>query len=260
VDSSNREKGAVLLRDGRVPEAVEALRLATVEAPSDVMAWRLLGGALAQAARPQEALAAFEEAVLLQPEAAKNHYNVALTLMTLERRTEAIARLEHTLSLDPAYEQARLRLTELGGSTAPPPLPPLTPAVPESPLVTLGGGTEITPPPPVDYAPSPAARMDTPRYTNLPSPVSGTTPLVLGIVSVAGGMLCGLPLVLAPVAWVLGQNAIKTLDSNPAFDQSQRGSALAGKILGIVGSVLLILGTLFFVAMVVLGALLPNTN
>lgn len=253
--NQNREKGAALLREGRIPEAVDMLRLATVEEPDDVMAWRLLGGALAQGARPVEALAAFEEATRLSPESAKNHYNVALALMTLERRTEAAARLEQALALDPGYEQARLRLSELGAGSTPPPLPPLTPSVPEPPLTTLGGGTEITPPPPGAYSP---ARTDVPpaQRQSIPSPVSGTTPLVIGIIALAGGMMCwGAPLIIAPVAWVLGTNAVKTLDSNPAYDQSQRGSAVAGKVLGIVGTVFLVLVTIAWIVIFALGAL-----
>jgi tetratricopeptide (TPR) repeat protein len=246
--TNSRERGAALLRDGRAHEAIEALREATAQSPADTMAWRLLGGALAQTSRPTEALAAFEQAAILQPDAAKNQYNVALTLMTLERRTEARERLERALALDPGYEQARLRLSELGGSTSPPPLPPLTPPVPEPPLVTLGGGTEGIAPPPLS-----ASRYDRPGGPPV-SPVNGTVPLVLGILGI---VLCGL---LAPVAWVLGDNALRALDTTPHLDQSQRGTALAGKVLGIIGTVLMILLFLGFAVLGVIGALADNKS
>jgi tetratricopeptide (TPR) repeat protein len=242
-----REQGAALLRDGRVLGAVEALKAAVELDPMDVMAWRLYGGALAQAARPQEALVAFEEAARLQPEAAKNHYNVALTLLTLEQRKQAKERLEQALALDPSYEQARLRLAELGGGAASPPLPPRTPNVPNPPFVTLGGGTEATPPPPGGYVPPPGTYGG--PHPSASSPVNGTTPLVVGILGI---VLCQL---LSPVAWVLGDNALKTLNAYPNFDQSQRGSALAGKILGIVGTVILILTFVVFVVSISMGAL-----
>ncbi|MGC4047510.1 MAG: DUF4190 domain-containing protein [Armatimonas sp.] len=175
---------------------------------------------------------------------------MALTLITLERRTEAVSRLEQALALDPGYEQARLRLSELGAMTqAPPPMPPLTPSVPEPPLVTLGGGTEITPPPPGTYAPPVRPDVPSSHRQSLPSPVSGTTPMVLGILGI---VLCQ---ILAPVAWILGANALKILDSNPNYDQSQRGNALAGKIMGIIGTVLLVLTGFAWVGIMILGAM-----
>ncbi len=240
--TNSRERGAALLRDGRAHEAIELLREATAQSPADTMAWRLLGGALAQTSRPDDALVAFEQAAILQPDAAKNQYNVALTLMTLERKTEARERLERALALDPGYEQARLRLMELGGISSPPPLPPLTPPVPEQNLATLGGGSESIAPPPLS-----GPRYDRPG-TPAASPVNGTVPLVLGILGV---VLCGL---LAPVAWVLGDNALRTLDAAPHLDQSPRGTALAGKVLGIIGTVLLVLSFLGGIGIVILGA------
>jgi hypothetical protein len=60
----------------------------------------------------------------------------------------------------------------------------------------------------------------------------GTTILVLGILSL---VICGL---LGPVAWVMGNNAIAEIDRNPSA-YSNRGSVQAGRICGIVATVLL---------------------
>lgn len=73
-----------------------------------------------------------------------------------------------------------------------------------------------------------------------PAPPSGgssgraTTSLVLGILGV---ICCGL---LAPVAWYLGSQELQAIAAGQA-PAAGEGVAKAGKILGIVGSILLIL-------------------
>jgi hypothetical protein len=54
---------------------------------------------------------------------------------------------------------------------------------------------------------------------------------VLGII----GLLCCGP--LSVVAWVIGQNELTAIDAGRR-DPSQRGTANAGRILGIVGTIL----------------------
>ena len=68
---------------------------------------------------------------------------------------------------------------------------------------------------------------------------NGTLILVLGILSI----VC-LP-ILGPVAWVMGNNAL------PMADPSQRGQINAGRICGIVGTVFLILGIIYWLVMFV---------
>jgi hypothetical protein len=63
----------------------------------------------------------------------------------------------------------------------------------------------------------------------------GTIILVLGIL---GLLICG---ILAPVAWVMGNNAIAEIDRNPTA-YSNRGTVQAGRICGIVGTVIWIIG------------------
>jgi hypothetical protein len=75
----------------------------------------------------------------------------------------------------------------------------------------------------------------------------GTLILVLGI---AGFLVAG---IISPVAWVLGSRAMKDIratGSHPANEQL----IVVGRILGIVGTVLLILGVLLGVLLVVLTA------
>jgi hypothetical protein len=82
---------------------------------------------------------------------------------------------------------------------------------------------------------------------NAPFPMqpqaSGATPaLVLGILSVVLCPLCG------PFAWVLGRKAEQEVDAS-GNALGGRGLATAGKILGIIGTVflvVLVLGLVFF--------------
>jgi len=78
-----------------------------------------------------------------------------------------------------------------------------------------------------------------------PKHPSAVTALVLGIVGVAGVVLCGLGTVVAPFAWYLGQKATSEIDQNPGA-YSGRGESNAGKVLGIIGTVLLVLVVLFW--------------
>lgn len=69
----------------------------------------------------------------------------------------------------------------------------------------------------------------------------GTTVLVLGIL---GLVVCGL---LAPVAWIKGNSAKREMDAQPQVTWTNQGAVTAGRICGIIGSVLLIIGVAFFV-------------
>ncbi|BCW94882.1 MAG: DUF4190 domain-containing protein [Fimbriimonadales bacterium] len=76
------------------------------------------------------------------------------------------------------------------------------------------------------------------------SSTNATLILVLGIL----GIVC-LP-ILAPVAWIMGNNALKELDQGFG-DPNTRGLVVAGRILGIIGTVLLILGCIYGILMFV---------
>jgi hypothetical protein len=80
-----------------------------------------------------------------------------------------------------------------------------------------------------------------------------TLAMVFGIVSVAGLFACVVPILLAPVAWILGAKAVKEIDANPAA-YSGRSEASAGKILGIIGTCLLALVLIGIVVLIIIGA------
>jgi mannose/fructose/N-acetylgalactosamine-specific phosphotransferase system component IIC len=72
-----------------------------------------------------------------------------------------------------------------------------------------------------------------------PAPASASkeavTALVLGILGI---VCCGL---VAPVAWYLGQNELRAIRLGQASAAGE-GMAMAGRILGMIGTALLILG------------------
>ena len=84
-----------------------------------------------------------------------------------------------------------------------------------------------------------------------PESSQATTVLVLGIL---GLVICG---VLAPIAWVMGNNELEAIDSGRRPPQ-QRGTANAGRILGIIGTVLLGIGIVFLILFLV-GAVAVST-
>ena len=88
--------------------------------------------------------------------------------------------------------------------------------------------------------------------TGLPEHPSATTAMVLGIVGLVGILLCGgVTLVLSPFAWAIGHKSLREIDAEPGR-YGGRDKANAGKILGIIGTVLLILGVIAAIAVIAL--------
>ncbi len=102
-------------------------------------------------------------------------------------------------------------------------------------------GSAYPPPPGGQYRPMPGQYP--PGFPMAPKHPQATTAMVLGIL---GLVLCG---VIGPFAWVMGSKAVKEIDANP-HTYSGRSEANAGKIMGIIGTALLIFGV------VILGGLL----
>ena len=81
---------------------------------------------------------------------------------------------------------------------------------------------------------------------------SATTALVLGLIGLAGVALCGgITLVLSPFAWRMGARAVREIDANPGA-YGGRDQANAGRIMGIIGTVLLVLGVVALLGLVAL--------
>ena len=76
---------------------------------------------------------------------------------------------------------------------------------------------------------------------------AGTTVLVLGILSL---VICGL---LGPIAWAKGNTAKREMDAQPEVRWSNRGSITAGRICGMIASILLIVAVVAFVLLLAAG-------
>ena len=126
----------------------------------------------------------------------------------------------------------------------PPPPPPPPPGSGDGgylPPPPPGGGGYGAPPPPMGGAGGP---VDHPK---------GITILVLGILS----LVCCSPLGIA--AFVMGNNALKEIDAQPGR-YGNRQIVQIGRILGIIGMVLLALTIVWFVFLGGLAALSGNSN
>jgi hypothetical protein len=92
-----------------------------------------------------------------------------------------------------------------------------------------------------------------------PKHPSATTAMVLGIGALGGMFVCGLPIVLAPFAWMIGARTVKDIDANPG-SYSGRDQAQAGRIMGMIGTGLLVLGVLALGALLVLGLAVSDSS
>lgn len=90
----------------------------------------------------------------------------------------------------------------------------------------------------------------------LPDDRGATTALVLGIVGLAAGfMLCGLGFLVSPFALFFGLASKRRIDASGG-QLGGRGNAQAGFILGILGTILLVLaiiGVIVFIVLVAIG-------
>lgn len=97
--------------------------------------------------------------------------------------------------------------------------------------------------------------MSTPQFptdgTAYPESSQATTALVLGILGI---VICGF---LAPFAWNIGNKELAAIDSGRRPPEN-RGTANAGRILGIIGTVLLGVGIVVLI-LVVAGAIAVDT-
>lgn len=105
-----------------------------------------------------------------------------------------------------------------------------------------------------NYGQPPAAPGGYGAAGGIPQPhPKGTTILVLGVLS----LVCCSPLGIA--AWLMGNTAQKEIDANPGA-YSNASSVQIGRILGIIGSVLLVLSLIWIVFAGGLAVITGSTN
>jgi len=91
----------------------------------------------------------------------------------------------------------------------------------------------------MSYPPQPHDRANDRPASPAPYPIQpkepqATTAMVLGIVAVAGGMMCYLPILVSPVALYFGRKSLNAIKQQPHL--GGRGEAMAGFVLGIIGT------------------------
>jgi hypothetical protein len=86
-----------------------------------------------------------------------------------------------------------------------------------------------------------------PNYAMPQEHPQGTTILVLGI---CGIVVCN---ILGPIAWQMGNKAIKEMDAQPGVVFSNRGLVNGGRICGIIGTVILGLLVALFAISIIAG-------
>jgi len=102
----------VLLRTGRAEDAAEELAEAEKRLGPKFLLSYFRGLALARAAKPAEALDAFQQAVQLDPKNVEARVNLGKTQLTQGHVNEAISALLEGLRLDPGNTQAKRLLSQ----------------------------------------------------------------------------------------------------------------------------------------------------
>lgn len=102
------------------------------------------------------------------------------------------------------------------------------------------------PPPPQQWPPQPQPYGNYPGYAPVP-PVNSTLILVFGIISIVFTLICGFGGIFGIVAWIMGNGALKTL-AQVGDPMAQRSTVNAGRICGIIGTILMALGVILYAA------------
>ena len=125
------------------------------------------------------------------------------------------------------------------GWGGPPPPPPQQPPN-QGPYPANDAWQPQPPPPPAGYTAYSPHGGGGANFRNHPQ---GTTILVLGILS----FFC-FGIVLGTIAAVMGTKALKEIDSDPTTTYTNRSQVNAGRICGIIGAVISVVGLVFVVA------------
>jgi len=144
-------------------------------------------------------------------------------------------------------------MSEDEGQPTPPPYQPPPPPPPQQPQFNPQSGWPVgdpNAPQPYPQAPGQPGMPQFPTYV-MPDHPKATSAFVVGIIAVAGTFLCFLPVLASPVAWVLGVQARNEIRQAPQRWGGE-SKATAGMVLGIIGTVLLVLAIVAITLLIVI--------
>ena len=101
-----RDLGVKLYKEGRIPEAISALRNAVKKNKDDSAAWYYSGLALLRQKDFKKASKAFETSISIRPELAGAHVGLAFTLLLRNKLKDAKLEAQKTLALEPNNSEA----------------------------------------------------------------------------------------------------------------------------------------------------------
>jgi hypothetical protein len=169
--------------------------------------------------------------------------------------------------LPPTHQPWGAKRPPDSSSSPPPPPPPPPPrqdpdtpyGAPPNPYPQPGSFDQYAAPTP--YSASPYGAYPGTSGGLAPDHPSATTGLVLGIVGLVGIMTCaGVTLVLSPFAWAISSRVLREIEASPGR-YSGREKASAGRIMGMIGTVLLVLGVIALAGIILLAfAIGPTTT
>jgi cytochrome c-type biogenesis protein CcmH/NrfG len=128
--------GELLRRDGKAPEAAEALRAGLAHHPRYVAAWVALGRACLDSGQPSEAVHTLEQAIALDPQNPVAWRLLGEGHLALGERPEALEAMKHCLQLVPGDEVLQSAVDAIVAEMAAP-VPPTEPHEAEAPAAAL---------------------------------------------------------------------------------------------------------------------------
>jgi tetratricopeptide (TPR) repeat protein len=109
------QEAALDLQEGKIEQALSKADQAVIANPKVAEPHILRGIALSQLGRRDEATQAFQEAVALEPQNSKAHYNFAVHLFSLNE-VESLSEARLALECEPGHQSARHLVERLGGA------------------------------------------------------------------------------------------------------------------------------------------------
>jgi predicted O-linked N-acetylglucosamine transferase (SPINDLY family) len=112
-DNEEFQRAVAALQSGNFPAAEQLFKAVLRARPDHVAALNLLGVVLGRLGRNTDAIASFDRALALAPQAAESWFGRAMTLIAIGRPQDAIASFDRAIAAKPEVAQAHLMRAKL---------------------------------------------------------------------------------------------------------------------------------------------------